>query len=58
MELTIGEMNPLRHHIRILSWELEGARLREIVKKMGQGKVLCFIQLFLYHILFGKNFIG
>ena len=26
--------------------------------KMGQGKVLYFIQLFLYYILFGENSIG
>ena len=53
-----GGVNASRQLVKILeegNWK--STRLDEIVK-MGQRKVLYFMQLFLHYSLFGESFIG
>ena len=48
----MGEVDPSRHHIKILIWQLQKWL------KNGARKCLYLMQLILHYILFGENFIG
>ena len=55
------EVEPSRDHVKILIWHFKAVEVgRGWMNwlKNGTGNCLYFMQLFLYYILFGENFIG
>ena len=36
--IFMGGVDPSRHHVKVLIWQLEGARLDEMVKKWGRER--------------------
>ena len=54
----MGEVDPSRHHVKILIWQYEeGVRLNEMVKKWGRENFV-FHEIFLRYIFFVENLIG